>query len=707
MLEVVALSALTAFLTAVGNGAAGEMGKQLLLSTGALAGRTLGRETPLPTGVDGLETLASQVHARIGDDPRRAAEWASLLRSAPVQERVSLSPGNLPPAPRNFTNRERAVKRLKREATRPAAGRPRCAQLSGPPGIGTTAVALHVGALLHPRFPDGQFYVDLRDAAGENGPEPAAVLQHLLREMGVEHDRIPPTGAAREQLYRRLTAGRRVLVVIDHASSVAQVRGLIPSTPDVFLLVVVSGRPFTLDALPVAVPPMSDRHAVKMLRQVAGREQIARVKRQLPALLTRCAGNAFALRAAALRLLTEGASPSDPVAEPPGDHHPVRDATRSACERLRPQTARLCRLTALGGWPSIDAHLAAAAAGIEVAEAARMLAEAVDVQLLEPLPDGRHRFRPEVRRYLADTAGPEHGIAECSAAVTRVLDALLNRVLHAAHAALPQSWRTEPAPESGVPCRDEAEGVAVLAAEVRNVVRAVSVAGEYQHIDTALRLARALWPLQLKAGYWDEVLPALRVAARCADDHRPGSRMAGALHFQLAHCLGELGREEEADRAADAAVASERAAGHTRGEASSVELQGLLSMRRWLYAAAHERFAEAESIYRGITSGQDEAVDLPRAFALVQRHQGRALRGMGRLAESRVLLEAATAFFEEQGEAYNQARALTDLAEALHEAGENAEALAKITLAERLLTPAATPHLMYLAGLRLRCEAVA
>ncbi|MFF7256280.1 hypothetical protein [Streptomyces microflavus] len=156
--------------------------------------------------------------------------------------------------------------------------------------------------------------------------------------------------------------------------------------------------------------------------------------------------------------------------------------------------------------------------------------------------------------------------------------------------------------------------------------------------------------LQLKAGYWDEVLPALRVAARCADDHRPGSRMAGALYFQLAHCLGELGREEEADRAADAAVASERAAGHTRGEASSVELQGLLSMRRWLYAAAHERFAEAESIYRGITSGQDEAVDLPRAFALV---------------------------------AYNQARALTDLAEALHEAGENAEALAKIALAER------------------------
>jgi LytS/YehU family sensor histidine kinase len=44
-----------------------------------------------------------------------------------------------------------------REATRPATGRPRVAPLYGPPGIGTTAVALHLGAACHTRFPDGQF----------------------------------------------------------------------------------------------------------------------------------------------------------------------------------------------------------------------------------------------------------------------------------------------------------------------------------------------------------------------------------------------------------------------------------------------------------------------------------------------------------------------------------------------------------------------
>lgn len=333
-----------------------------------------------------------------------------------------------------------------------------------------------------------------------------------------------------------------------------------------------------------------------------------------------------------------------------------------------------------------------------------MLVEASEAQLLDPVGDERYRFRPEVRRCLADTAGLEHGIPQCSAAVERALDSLLNRALHAAHAALPQSWRTEPAPEEGDAYRDEAEGVAALAAEVGNVVRAVSVAVEYQHFTTALRLARALWPLQLKAGYWDEVLPALRVATRCADERGPHSRTAAGLHFQLAHCLGELQQWEQAESEARAAIACERAEGHVRGEASSVELLGLLYLYQWRYEAAFERFGEAERIYRRIAAGQEGARDVARALALAERHQGRALRGMGRLAESQRLLESATDFFKEQGESYNRARSLTDLAETLLDAGENTEALTKIAEAESLLTPAAAPHLQYLAGLRLRCE---
>ncbi|MFD8545536.1 ATP-binding protein [Streptomyces sp. NPDC059649] len=706
MLEIVTVGALTAFLAAVGNGAAGEMGKQALVSTGALVRRTLGREAPLPAGPAGWEVLARELHARLDGDRQRNGEWAQLLRGMP--DPVLLTPGaGLPPATRNFTDRQRVLKHLTREAVRPAAGRPRAALLYGPPGIGTTAVALYWGAGQLARYPDGQFYVDLRDVAGESGPGPSAVLLGLLRKMGVERGRIPPTEAGREELYRRLTAGRRALVVIDHASSVAQVRPLLPATPEVFLLVIASGPAFALEAERIAVPRLKDRDAVKLLRKVAGPEKVALAKPQLPALLGRCAGNAFALKVAALRLLTAEPSLPDPADGALG-RSPVQGIARATCRGLGPGTARLCRLTAVGGWPAFDADLAGAAADVTPEEADRMLAEAADTQLVEPLHEGRYRFRPEVRRLLADAAGPEHGIAECAASVSRALDHLLNRALHAAHAALPRSWRVEPAPAEGTPYRDEAAGMAALRAEAANVIRAVSVAHEYGHLGVVLRLARALWPLQLKAGYWDEVLPALQLAARCADEQDLDSRTAAALHFQLGHCLGELRRWEEADRETQLAVAGERAAGHVRGEASSVELRGLHLLSRWRYGAAHERFVEAEQLYRRISSGQDGAEDLPRALALAERHQGRALRGLERWEESRIHLERALDFFVEQGEAYNQGRVLTDLAETLHDAGDDAAALARIAEAERLLMPeGATPHLAYLARLRQRCEAVA
>ncbi|MEU4090536.1 ATP-binding protein [Streptomyces aureus] len=588
MLEVVALSALTTFLLGVGNGAAGEVGKNVTLAAGALVRRTLGRETPLPADTDHRRLLAGRVHARLSGDPQQAGEWAFMLQGSPDLA-VEPSRGAMPPAPWGFTNQERVLKQLIREADRPWDSRPRMALLSGSAGSGSTSVALRLGAETRDRFPDGRYYVDLRDSSRETGPDSAGVLLRLLREMDVAPERIPATETGRERLYRQLTAERRCLVVIDHTTSLAQIRALVPSSPGVLLVVVVSGPPLLLEAERVAVPPLSDRHAKQLVRKVAGPEHAARVKAQLPGVLERCRGNAFALHAEARRLSQDVPEPTPAEPTRAWPDQPVRTAVHVASLRLDPGALRLCRLAALGGWPSVNAAIAAAAADVHEESAARLLVEAMDVGLLEPLPDLRYRFRPEIRRQLAETAAAEYGLAACEEAVVRVLEALLELVLPASRAALPESWRTEVPGEYRAVSGAVSDGIAILAAEVANVARSVVVAEEHGQTDTALWLARSLWPLQLKAGYWDEVLPALRDGARCAEENRVDERMTASLHFQLAHCLGEMGRYEQAAQAARAAVTYERAAGHLRGEASAVELLGLLSLNRWAYEEAYDR----------------------------------------------------------------------------------------------------------------------
>ncbi|WP_461014150.1 ATP-binding protein [Streptomyces daliensis] len=687
------------------------MGKQLLLSTQAQIVRTLGRPTPLPASGPELDMVGREISSRLEPDQRLTREWALLLGSAPVA--ATLTPGaGMPPSPRDFTDRVAVLRQLKREATRPAKGRSRVALLWGPPGIGRRVIALQFASENAGLYPDGQFYVDLRDVAGDQAVEPVVVLQRVLREMNVGPDDLPATELGCQDLYRRLTNGRRALVVINHATTAAQVRPLVPNTPELFLVVVASGPPFALDAERIEVPPLKDRDAKALLKKAAGAENVARAKARLPGILERCEGNGYALRAAAVRLFD--AEPPEPLSEPrslPSD--PVRGTVRAVCARLPSPTVRMCRLVALGGWPVVTAELAAWAVAASPEDVAPMLAEAAEAELLQPLGDGGYRFPPEVGRYLADTAGAELGAPACSAAVSQMLTGLLNRAEHAAHAALPQSWRVAEAPERGEPYAGEAEGLAALVAGRVNLLRAIFVAEDYQHIETCLRLARTLWPLVLKAGYWAEALPALQVAARRADERHPESETSAALHFQLAHCLGQLRRWDEAEREAGTAVAHERAAGHLFGEASCVEYLGLLHLYQSKGPEAAQRFAEAGALYRrtvddrGDDAGADAGEDrqLRRALALLERHTGRALWVNGELAESRRHLGVARAHFEREGEDYNLARTLTDLAETTHTMGRDREALDHIAEAERLLPASASAHRRYLTDLRRRCEA--
>ncbi|WRZ54555.1 NB-ARC domain-containing protein [Streptomyces sp. NBC_01314] len=110
--------------------------------------------------------------------------------------------------------------------------------ISGMPGIGKTALAVHWAHRVAGRFPDGQLHVGLRGFDPVRAPlGPAEALRGMLAALGVPPARLPDRTDSLAGLYRSLLAGRRLLVVLDDAADTEQVRPLLPASPGCLTLV--------------------------------------------------------------------------------------------------------------------------------------------------------------------------------------------------------------------------------------------------------------------------------------------------------------------------------------------------------------------------------------------------------------------------------------------------------------------------------------
>jgi hypothetical protein len=114
--------------------------------------------------------------------------------------------------------------------------------IGGTAGVGKTALALHWAHRVAHRFPDGQLYANLRgfDAANGQPADPSDILRGFLGTLGVHPERLPADADGLAALFRSVLAGRRMLVLLDNAADAAQVRPLLPASPE--CLVIVTSR---------------------------------------------------------------------------------------------------------------------------------------------------------------------------------------------------------------------------------------------------------------------------------------------------------------------------------------------------------------------------------------------------------------------------------------------------------------------------------
>ncbi|MEV4348225.1 BTAD domain-containing putative transcriptional regulator [Actinoplanes sp. NPDC049596] len=154
--------------------------------------------------------------------------------------------GQLPPEPPLFVGRRIELGLLQdlyagmRDGGRPG---PMVIAVDGVGGVGKSAVVARFAQAVAGDFSDGQLFLDLRGDQGLEGGVPAGeALRSLLYGLGDRAPEIPDTFDERVAAYNGLTAGRRLLVVLDNARDSSQVRPLLPNSPD-SLVLITSRRP--------------------------------------------------------------------------------------------------------------------------------------------------------------------------------------------------------------------------------------------------------------------------------------------------------------------------------------------------------------------------------------------------------------------------------------------------------------------------------
>ncbi|MFD2350780.1 NB-ARC domain-containing protein [Nonomuraea ferruginea] len=202
-----------------------------------------------------------------------------------------------------------------------SASRPRsCQALTGPPGIpliiiagtagvGKTALALRWAHTMRRTFADGNLYINLRGYDPGLPVTPQHALERFLSALGVPRESIPSELGDRAGLYRSLLAGWRMLVVLDNAVSVGQVRPLIPGTRESLVIVTSRSRLSSLmvrdGALRITLGLLSEQDSVRLLRNAMKKKYRPHDEDARLADLARlCARLPLALRIAAERAVS-------------------------------------------------------------------------------------------------------------------------------------------------------------------------------------------------------------------------------------------------------------------------------------------------------------------------------------------------------------------------------------------------------------------
>ncbi|MEU3961682.1 BTAD domain-containing putative transcriptional regulator [Streptomyces buecherae] len=642
---------------------------------------------------------ALDLDAAAGPAPGPAAEPvgepAAPVAPVPV-------PRQLPVDVAGFTGRAERLRELDAQLTVRAQAADQTlviSSVSGMAGVGKTALAVHWMHRVADQFPDGQLYVSLRGYAPGAPLAPNEALGQLLRALGVPPGHLPEQPEEKGALYRSLLAGKRVLVLLDDAAALEQVRPLLPASPTCCVVVTsrndLRGLTAFHDAHHIDLGAFQEEESLALLARVIGWERV-REEPEAAAEVTRLCGHLpLAVRIAAANLLgSRGRGVADLAADlREGDRlaelstgeeweTAVRAPFDLSYQALPEADQRLFRLLGLMPGAEFSTRAAAVLAGLPEREVGRRLDRLCARSLLESFRPGRFHLHELLRLHGREKALGAADPKEREAATGRLFTWYLATADSAAQRLYGTfySWFAEPPPPPDDPLAaplsfaDKHAALAWLETERGNLLACVEHTAEHGPYVIAWRISLVLHGYLMAHGQRTDWLRAADAGLRAAEADRDGYGRAvmhwslGYVHWELAQHEAALWHSARAERLYEEAGLLAEKGGALLGLAASSRERGQLD-------AAHQHALRALEVYRAVAepAGEIWALALLGFGCLDQGHYARAhayfteghglgqrssdphaallplwglgatLHGLGRFAEASRILQSALA----------------------------------------------------------------
>ncbi|MFJ9548820.1 tetratricopeptide repeat protein, partial [Streptomyces erythrochromogenes] len=614
-------------------------------------------------------------------------------RDITVQLPPAIKPAlsGLPKPASAFTGRDQHVERLLTDLA-PATGgvgeqrTVLVSAVSGLAGIGKTELAVQTAAqaLRQPGwFPGGVLFVDLFGYDPGRTLSPERALEGLLHALGVPGEHIPGGLEDRQRLYRSVLAayareGRRILVVVDNASTTGQAGPLLPT--DGITAALVTSR-HTLDGLDAR---LHDLDTLDTDASLAVLDQALRHARgdgdtrftddaEAAAMIARlCAGLPLALRIAAAILAASPGRPASHLAAALQAEHTrldklarpdraVRAAFDLSYQHLTPEQARIFRLLPLNPGPDLATESAAHLTDTASDQAEELLQQLSEAHLIEPGSSwGRWRMHDLVRLY-ADEHGRTHATPDQRDTARTRLFTHYQDTTEAANTHL----RPEPGPRAPR-FPDRTAALHWLDGEHINLTATGAAAPALGHPTITTSLSSNLFHYLEYRRYFDDLIAltttALTVCREAGNRHGEG----GALN-NLGNALREVRRFEEAINAHTQAIALFREAGDRHGEGGALNNLGIALRLVRRFEEAIDTLNRATTICRetGDRHGEGQALN----------NLGGALHQTRRFEEAINAHTQATTIFRELDDRHGESTALYNLGGVLQQTRRFEEAI--------------------------------